>query len=92
MAYQSKVGASTLMRARLLIVRYTKELGDREGWQGIAPSYLCEKLHISYERMCLTLLELEEAGFIYDNGHGSHFNLPDGRRYATRYYMKDSIP
>lgn len=58
-----------------------------KGWLGVAPSYLCTELDVDYDDAAAILKDLEEEGFIYDNNNGNHSELPDGRTYATRYYM-----
>ena len=87
MAAKRNTSAVMYDRVRRYIQKVSK--GKGEGWLGIAPSYLAEQLGMDYERAATILKDLEEQGFLYDNGHGNHFNLPDGRVYATRYYMTE---
>lgn len=67
--------------------KLTRNNHYNKGWLGVAPSYLCTELDIDYDEAAAILKNLEDEGFIYDNNNGNHFKLPDGRTYATRYYM-----
>jgi len=85
-----KPTSAQLKRAKAIIRQHTAQA--KKGWLGVAPSYFCENMGISYEKAATILKDLEEEGFLYDNGNGNHFNLPDGRRYATRYFMMEYVP
>lgn len=90
LAINQIVHSKRIKKARGLIREWSK--GKHKGWLGIAPSYLCAELEINRDEAAAILKDLEEEGFIHDNGSGNHFRLPDGRTYATRYYMTGERP
>lgn len=77
-------------KARSLIREWSKPTRNNhynKGWLGVAPSHLCTELDVDYDEAAAILKDLEEEGFIYDNGNGNQHEMPDGRTCATRFYI-----
>lgn len=67
--------------------RAVRELWREYGpdWAGIAPSHLSVHLHCGYGEATSLLLELWQAGFVEDTGHGGRLVYPDGHVGTNRF-------
>ena len=84
-AQQRRVRARRLTQARRVL---REASADKDHyWLGLAPSYLCAALPISYDEAIALLLTLEAEGFIVDSGHGGQLARPDGRIGTNRFYL-----